>query len=192
MGFRISYITADIPANELAQAFGLSVSGTVDDMPEAGLWVTRLKDGHAILWSNDELFGATHEAQVMTLSETTPVLCCIVNETVMASTVKAYESGRKTWEIDWQGDEGPEPDHLTHAGAVPARFFTERDEAIKLQQAGSEEDCFFEVPLNVAAGICEFRHDAWLEREHVEGFYLLDMPTPPKRGLLSRLLGKGA
>ncbi len=96
MGFRISFITADLPADEFARGMGLEVLGTADEMPANSYWAARKKDGVSVLWCEDELIGYENEKHLKALSWDRLVLYCIVNETVNASTVWAYDGWIKT------------------------------------------------------------------------------------------------
>ena len=192
MGYRISFIAADMPPEEMIKALDLQVTGEVDEMPEGetDFWVAKIREGHSILWSENEMFGAENEPKLNELSRRAPVLCCTISETVMSSSILHFADGKREWEMHWRGDEGPVPDNFSLLGAVPSSFRKELAMAQEKQNSNNEVDYFFEVPVTVAEAICGFRYDADLGPEDTECFYLLEELTQPKRGLFSSLFGK--
>ena len=188
MGFRISFIAAEMPAEALASALGMAVTGQDTEMPEQGPWVARLKPtGFSILWSEDELFGHKNDAALLTLSKSGTVLNCIVNETVMSSTVFCYQNGALVWDVHWQGDQGPVPENLSTSGTPPESFKAELARQAEAQAGAADVDFFFEIAPNLALEICGFRHDRYLSAEDVDAFHLL---TPARKpSFFTRLLG---
>ena len=190
MGYRISYILANIPADDLATSLGMIIGETVPEMPDRGPWTARQNNGWSVLWSEDELFGLDNEALLRALSKRVLVLYGIINETVMASTLWAYQGGRKIWEVHWQGDEGSVPENLSFDGDLPEIFNDLRAQTDRRYQENPEED-YFMLPIDIAAHYSDFIYDSILRTEAVDAFRMLQPSgaIAKKSGFLSRLLG---
>ncbi|MEL7343357.1 MAG: hypothetical protein AAFN59_00670 [Pseudomonadota bacterium] len=196
MGFRISYICADLPVLDLVKGMGLVLSGKANEMPSGDdFWAARLKSDTSLLWCEDELYGFDRQRLLLALSMRTRVVNCIINETVMASTAQCFEGGELVWQLHWQGDEELTREQLTIEGTPPAileQILKENaEDQAEFEEEEDFEDCF-EVPVTLAERLTGFRYDASLERDAVDEFLILlpSSGTPRKAELFSRLFGR--
>lgn len=193
MGFRISFIAAKMPVDDLIKGMELETTSiSNEDEPPYGepFWATQLVSGYALLWSEDTLFGYNRQAKLADLSERAVVYSSIINETVMVSSLWAVHRRNTIWDMSWNGEQGPVPDNLTVKGKYPDAF----DEALKVALAEHasepEFDPFFEVPCRVGERIFGFRHDAYLKPDDFDHFRILrPLAAEPRKGLLARLFG---
>ena len=193
MGFRIGYLLAQTEVETATAAFGLTTGAALDAPPFGDdLWATHLvKTGWTVIWAEDELFFYEQPKCVAALSKHAPVISCVVNETVMASTAMGWRDGRLTWSVHHQGD-AEDTSNLDAKGALPpllddlkARAVANADDEI------DEYYSFFEVPLDLAAMETGFRHDRVLSSAEAPTYSTLTASAAAKPGFFARLLGKG-
>ncbi|MGB0928619.1 MAG: hypothetical protein ACPGVA_15510 [Pikeienuella sp.] len=192
MGFRIAYLLAQTDVETAIAAFGLTETATGREAPfgEAELWAMHLnKTGWTVIWAEDELFFFDQKKRVSALSKTTPVISCIVNETVMASTAMGWRGGAEIWSVHHQGD-GDDIRHLNISGMPPPLLDDLRTRADKAQAEDETGDHFFDVPLKLAAMETGFRYDAVLSPEDASTYHVLAAPPRPAPGFFTRLFGR--
>lgn len=195
MGFRISYLLAQVDREVVTDAFGLTeIERTTErptELPADGtsFWAAHLqKTGWTVIWAEDELFFFERQKDIAKLSKSAPVIMCIVNETVMASTAMGWLNGSLIWDMHHQGD-GDDINHLDVSGTPPPLFDMLKERAAKAQAEDEDSDHSFGIPLSLAAMESGFRHDAIPRRDEVEEYVLLEHAA--KRGFFTRLLGRG-
>ena len=191
MGFRISYLLAQVDRDVATGAFGLAdIARTAEQPVDAEpFWAAHLcKTGWTVIWAEDELFFFERQKDIAKLSKTAPVIMCIVNETAMASTAMGWLNGALVWDIHHQGD-GGDVSHLGVSGTPPPLFDMLKKRADQGQAEDDTIDYFFDIPLSLAAMESGFRHDAQLRSDEVDEYVLLDRAA--KHGFFARLLGRG-
>lgn len=188
MGVRICYLASRASPEELVEATNLALGESTAEQPYGEWWIARLKrGGWTILWSENERFGQRSTEQVAELSKRYETYICEVNETVMWSSAEFWKEGQQIWKVTHAG-EGEDVFDLSVSGALPEGFSDLKQMHTSNQENEDEGvDHIFEIPLDLAASDCGFRHDGYLEQSEVESF--VTILAPKKKGLLSRILG---
>jgi hypothetical protein len=147
-----------------------------------------LKNGWTILWAQDETFGAGARDWIEQLSNEADIVHCEVNETVMWCSAEYWSGGRSRWKATHRGD-GDDRFDLTVEGDLPPGFAEIRDRHFQAQRDDGEDvDHVFEIPLELARSIIDYRHEDYLEADDVDAFLVLEPPL--KKGILARLFGR--
>lgn len=191
LGYRISYLLAQVDRDVATDAFGLVEIGRMTKQPadEAQFWAAYLrKTGWTVIWAEDELFFFERQKEIAKLAKSAPVVMCVVNETVKASTAMGWLGGMLVWDIHHQGD-GDDVSHLDVSGTPPPLFDMLRERAAQGQAEDDSIDHFFDIPLKLAAMESGFRHDATIPNGEVDEYALLEQSA--ERGFFSRLFGRG-
>lgn len=163
MGASFSWVAFQgVSKDEVLEGLGLGDTGEeVEegdevDTPFAG---TEIPDGWYLVQSNDSLYPL--DLDLESLSRDCRVLAVRSYETVMDSGASFYENGTILWELSHSSDGGQ--DDLTVSGSPPPAFDAIRDEAQadydECVKEGTVFDCFFDVPLDTAAALCDYRYD---------------------------------
>jgi len=174
MGFRISYIVADMPLAELATSIGLTIGLQVSEMPvENALWGTELHSGCAVIWAEDELFPLKREAAIAKASAENEILSVVINETVMASTVMFFKNGQDMGFWHWQGDQPKSAHNPSSHGELPFRLGELIHHAQTSQADDPSVDGMFDVPVELINSECGFRYDMYLKPSETKGFWHL-------------------
>ncbi len=188
MGFRICYLAARLEPEIFARSLGLQVTEQTDELPVDYWWAARLKNGWTILWAEDETFGASNRERIEQLSNEADIVHCEVNETVMWCSAEYWSDGQSKWKVTHRGD-GADRFDLTADGDLPAEFAEIRQQHFQAQKDDGEDvDHVFEIPLDLARSIIDFRHEEFLESDDVDTFFVLNPPA--KKGILARLFGR--
>ncbi|MCG7574813.1 hypothetical protein MHM39_14670 [Phaeobacter sp. CNT1-3] len=188
MGFRICYLASKAAPDELIEKLGLTKGNSVEEMPAGVWWAAKLENsGWTILWSEDENFGGSVQAEIAELSQTHQTYICEVNETVMWSSSELWEKGQQVWKVTHAGD-GEDRFNLSEIGELPENY-TALKQLHFLNQKQEEEnvDHIFEIPLDLPALRIGFRHEDYLETKDVTSFEVV--APKKKRNLLSRIFG---
>jgi hypothetical protein len=162
MGFAISWIAfRGKGKDDVPPLLGLVDSGEHDEANESPVSAAALPTGWYVVFFNDYSF-VTPE-RLVRLSAGCTVVACQVEEHVMASASYFYQDGRHIWTVDHQSDRGRYD--LSVDGDPPALFSEVRDRLFREQDEGggerSDVDFVFDVPLELAAELCGYKHDFW-------------------------------
>ena len=160
MSFKVSWIGFDRKGKaEVLQSAGLHDTGEPDEANEAPFSGAEMPGGWFILFAND--FDFVSRKRLAQLSADCRVVGCQVHEGVMVSAAYGYERGNRVWELVHDGQRSM--DNLSVFGAPPPSFdeirrrLTQQHEA----EAGGDVDYIFDIPVDVAAAVCNYRHDRW-------------------------------
>lgn len=158
MGFKISWIGFDGTGKAAALVkLGLVDTGEPDEANEAPFSGAEIPGNWFILFAND--FGFVSHERLAELSGGCRVVACQVHEGIMVSASYAYENGRRLWELVHDAQESI--DHLSVLGSPPPSFESIRQRELQNQRTASGVDYIFDVPLEVAVDLCNYRHDKW-------------------------------
>jgi hypothetical protein len=132
-----------------------------------------------------------------TLSARRQVLAGEVYETVMVSTLQAWEAGVRLWSVVHGAEAGAETFEI--AGSPPEAFTEIRARQTALQAEGEGGDHLFDAPLDLGAQICGYRPGEWyagpwtlLEpARRGSGPVLSALPTAIRAELLPALAERG-
>jgi hypothetical protein len=198
MGFNMSWVFVDgIDQETLYKALDLKATGTTPDEHDLGtsyvpLAGAALKSGWCAVFAQyslvmDALMG-TSPPRLERLPPQSRCVACVVLEHAMVSYAGLWEGGRPLWEIRHDGG-----DHLEASGKLPPEFPAIRDLALAKQRDRGpgpwSVDHLFDVPMDAAATITDYRHDRVLEPfflrnlrtlEPVNGNVLTRLSQPPK------------
>jgi hypothetical protein len=187
MGFSISWVAFEgLDKPEALARLGLEDTDRPDDANRAPFSCAQLPTGWTILISND--FDFASDERLKALSEGVQVLGGRVEEHIMHCATSAWRDGRPSWRIVHDSSVGLR--HLDADGALPDTFETARASALaELAEDGgddSEVDYVFDVPVEVAAAVCGWRHDQWKFDWGEPRFTAVRDPARP-RSILARL-----
>jgi hypothetical protein len=159
MGFKVSWIGFDgIGKTEVLQSAGLQDTGEPDEATEAPFSGAEIPGGWFILFAND--FDFVSRKRLARLSFDCRIVACQVHEGVMVSAAYGYERGNRVWEIAHDGQRGT--NDLSVVGSPPPSFESIRRRLTQEQEAeAGDVDYIFDIPVEVAAAICNYRHDRW-------------------------------
>jgi hypothetical protein len=172
MGFNMSWIFSDgIDQGALYEALDLAPTcGTpswrdlgTSRVPWAGV---RLKSGWCAVFAKYALVmdvaTATNPPRVTRLPAGSRSVICVVLEHAMMSYASLWQGGCVVWWLHHDPSQGLT--HLDGSGDLPPEFAGFRNRAMERQRALEERgergaDHLFDVPLDTAATITEYRHD---------------------------------
>lgn len=190
MGFAGSWIAVKCERAAALAKLEVEEGAELDgDFVPRQLAVGELADGWLLFLTPD--LEEAFSPGLVSLSELGPAVGCAVEEHVMFHETRGFEAGREIWRVTHDSEKGIFD--LQTAGAVPASFEALRRKYVEAQESEGGEDAdvdlICEVPLEIAAQICGYKHDGagW-----PESFTALNRPgsEPPKRrGVLQRLFG---
>lgn len=183
MSFKISYAVAPCLPRDIVAPLGFQLGVETDALPYEEWFVGTLKENNQTLfWSEAEEFVSDVSAELAALSKTGDVIVCRVDEDAQTSQATCYHGGRKIWDIVKEAG----ADSLTATGDLPPSYVSVLEDLA---------DKPFEVPLEVAKGVCGFRYDLDLvNRNFIRFFRITEAteapPVAPKRGFFAKLLGR--
>lgn len=158
MGISLAWVAVETPDVEAAlQRLSLSRTGERCVFPCKGV------SGHALPggWFLVAAMGCDHrigrDQSLSALSQGCRAVSCAVEEHVNFASTELWQDGQRVWQVQHEGDRDVE--HISHAGAVPARFY----ELLATVEPGDSENLdghfHMDIPLLLAQDITGFRHD---------------------------------
>ena len=189
MGYSISWYAFSASAAEAVFAsLGLSKTGTEQDSPESMICAAGMKTGWKVLWYDRYDCPFLKEDDLSRLSESCDIVCCRVEEHVMASSSEFWRKGEILWAISHEGENGPVG--FDFAGQLPDSLAEIRKEMEALQEAAGGLDAgvdyIFEIPLRVAQRLVGFKHDTDPGDQQLGRFEVYER-VASRGGLLSRI-----
>jgi len=190
MGFSVSWIGVQGASKEdVLTRLNLIDTGRPDPESRARLACATLPSGWTVIYSNR--FDYASPQRIAAASAGAFALGCAVEEHVMFSEAWAYRDGEAVWRVSHDCEKGLYDltvvgELSAQAEAVRARLIGEQDEA------GGEKadvDHVFEIPIEIAATVCGFRHDA-LPVDGEPVFTELEQTLPPRapgKGILQMI-----
>jgi hypothetical protein len=163
VGFKVSWIGFDsIGKTSVLEMTGLQDTGEPDVANEAPFSGAEIPGGWFILFSND--FQFVSPERLAQLSVDCHIVACQVHEGIMVSAAFGYERGRCVWELVHNSQQSTRG--LSVSGSPPPSFQSIRQRLMEKQEAtvsdeGFKVDYIFDIPVEVAAAICKYRHDRW-------------------------------
>jgi len=179
VGFRVAlYAIFDSNPTEIHQLLGLKPSGVTEEFPDSPIAGAKTRSGTYILYVNDQ--STYGEDAIRPIADTTRMLLCNVNETVMVSRVAAIRSGREEWAVVHDSSKGLQ--HLEEHGELPDGYRAIREEKRSLQDKDDESvDHVFDVPVELFVQLGGVRYDADLESDEEQPWHSLVPIEEPKR-----------
>jgi hypothetical protein len=183
MGFAISWVAIKGKSkDDVLATVELTDTAEQDEANESPISGAELGSGWYVLFLNTYGHKLVEPKSLERLSTGCEVLACMVEEHVMASSAEMYKDGQTVWHVAHQGD-GEDIYDLTVAGALPASFQKIRQRLTDAQEHEGrkppEVDYIFDIPLELAAEICGYKHDQLND----------DLPAP---GFTKLVAAKGA
>lgn len=162
MGYSVSWIGFHgLPKSEVLGRTSLRETGVPDEANETPFSLAELPFGWIILFSNDLNFGAAEHLRA--LSANTTLVSCQVEEHIMFSAAYCWVSGEQVWCVRHDGEKGVYD--LTVSGRPPNALDKIKEQLESEQDshggASAAVDFGFDVPVQLAATITQYRHDRW-------------------------------
>ena len=159
MGWKISWVGfSGLTKAEVLDLVGATDTGEIDEANEADFSGAEIPDWY-ILFSND--FDFVSESTLSKLSSRGTVVGCQLHEGVMVSAAYGYDRGNAQWSVMHNAQDGISD--LSTSGAPPTELEPIRERLSQQQyDAGGEVadvDYIFDIPVELAAAICGYRHD---------------------------------
>ncbi len=196
MGFNMSWVVADnISQRDLIAVLDSAPYSEIIEFDDLGtsrvpLASATLSSGWSAVFFNyalamDATLGA-NPPRLARLPLKSRAITCVVLEHAMISHASLWQDGSFVWQLRHLPNKGIE--HLEIVGTLPSSFTKIRDTALQKQRTSRgarafDVDYVFDVPLDVAATISNFRHDQRGE----DYFHDLRMLKPTKGNILTRL-----
>jgi hypothetical protein len=157
VGFRISWVGFDSTGKAKAlQAADLQDTGEPEEANESPFSGAEFPGGWFVLFSND--FGFVSPERLAQLSADCRIVACQVHEGIMFSAAYGYQGGRRVWELAHNAQQSIYD--LSVSGSPPPSFESIRRRVTREQET-TPGDFIFDIPVEVAAAVCGFRHSQW-------------------------------
>ena len=161
MGFSLSWVAIDTAAEKtLFEHFGLEELEESADMPDFKLSGARLQGWYLMV--ADRTVSLVDEQLLKSLSERGRVVAVMVEEHVMFSSAEEWLNGERIWGAIHNSEAGLF--HIGVEGELPGSYATiHQDQFAQQEKDGGKDagvDHIFDIPLELAAGITGYRHDA--------------------------------
>lgn len=153
MGFRISLLAARVPKADLLRQLDLIDSDVIDDANEAAFSAADLSNGWSIVWADDAEWADT--SRLSAITDMVPVVACMVDETIMASSI-----GVAGPDGHWSMTYGFEEEGVLD-GEAPATFTPLIEATKRLQAEEDGVDHLFDVPVRIAETLMGYRYDTF-------------------------------
>lgn len=203
MGSKLCYLAINATPESILGVFDLSINSSSTEMPVGDCWIAELKTGWSILWSEDLEFGQNSIKAIDELSYKADIYVTEVHEGVMWSACSLWRTGRKVWQVQYAGEDGPDINRLLTKGELPERFESIKTKALEEQNAeGNGMDYLFDIAISLAKEATGFEcSDELLSERDVEAFYVLssinsssgtqtEKPLSAIRSIFAILFGK--
>jgi hypothetical protein len=190
VGSSISWVAIKgVERREAIERLGLIETAHVADRDRVKTSAADLPSGWLLIYSRNLDFVTPQRLQA--LSAGGVALGCLVEEHVMFSGLRWFEDGRERWSVIHEGEQGAHD--LAVAGDLPAQFPAIRDRLFRKQNDDEEDDVdfIFELPVELGAALCGFRHDTIDEEQGRLVFTELKAPASGVLGALKLLFGRG-
>jgi hypothetical protein len=181
MGWSLSWIAAKgaSPQAVLA-AMGLIPAGKRAVSSKSQFSAVELPNGfYLVRFNRKEL----PQRKLKEFSKAFNLLYCFAEEHVMYSTVASWHNGEEIWSVVHDGQEGVT--HLVEKGTPPTGFVAIKDRLFAEQKSRGHEDvdCIFDIPVELAAELTEYRHDQDVAGMDPNAFEVME---PIKKSVLAR------
>jgi hypothetical protein len=164
MGYSISWIAFHGKGKrEVLALTHLIDTGEFDEANESPISAAEIPNGWYVLFLNDFSHPYVSVEVMQRFSADCVLLGCRVEEHVMTSAAFLFENGSRIWSVSHESEKGRY--NVETEGTPPAFFAPLRAKLSQSQDdAGGEKadvDYMFDVPLEMAARLCGYRHDLW-------------------------------
>jgi hypothetical protein len=174
MGFSLAWVAVrGLRREKVLEALGLRATGEHEELPESELVGAALPSGWYLVVADH--FGILEDGELArALSKKGETVACWVEEHVMFSMACGFEKGKERWRVSHDSSRGLE--HLETSGSLPASFAPIRDEHLQKQRAHETGgvDYLFDVPVELARSLTDYRHDHDIEGAGPEPFEILE------------------
>jgi len=176
MGWSLSWLAVQgKQPGEVQAALGLKATGTTCIVAEAPFSGAQLPNGwYVVVADHDFRFLEEPATTTAIASMGGNAVACGVEEHTMVSGAKAWRDGNLLWSVSHDGSGGGRDLHCE--GRLPEGFEKTRADALaQYEDEPMGVDFVFDVPLDLAEALTEFRHDS----SELE-FAVLELINPPK------------
>jgi hypothetical protein len=162
MGYSISWIAfRHKTKDQVLEAARLVDTGESDEDNEAPMAGATLPGDWYLVRLDDCFHPFVTPSALAKFSDGCQVLGCQIEEGTMASDAFFYDHGHRVWNVTHQSERGIYD--LAIEGAPPEFFGALRERLIEQQDKEGGEaadvDFIFDIPIQLAAEICLYRHD---------------------------------
>lgn len=160
MGYAISWIAIkDIKLDQVTSVLDMEETDRTETFPESAISGADLPNGWCHIQFDAFENPFLKENVLATISSTTQVVYCQVEEHVMYSKSCCWKNGQFIWSSEH--DSQKDLFHLISSGELPKSYSKIKTEYIEHQVVeGDEVDFIFEIPIALAEEITGYRHDA--------------------------------
>jgi hypothetical protein len=167
MGYALSWVAIKgRSTEELRKILGFKATGKHDNYGEHALVGRQLPNGWYILIANACDDRITKSKLLTELSKGCQVVACSIEEHVMFSSCACWNKGKKVWSVRHNGDRGTFD--IVSSGKLPENYSSLKHELIEKQKTeggeNAEVDYVFELPLQMAKQLVEFKHDEEMDQ----------------------------
>jgi len=168
VGFKCSWVAfQNTPKYQILDVIGGIDTGEEMEIPfETELCIAELPDNWILICAEDFMYAAPDvsfpdEGNMARLSAKGRVLGCMFHEGIMFSAASMYEFGKELWCVMYNSEEESQPIMVTKnmPDNFPAVYERLRAEQEKADRQGDDVAYLFDVPIEVASGLCGYRHD---------------------------------
>jgi hypothetical protein len=158
LGFHLSWIaTSGIEKEDVLKHFELIATGEFDAVPDSEWSFLDNRNGwNVFIWNETEPLDEA-AARLTNSRPEAKAVTAMVAEGAMVCLSSGWADGQKIWSITHDSSRGLS--HLECEGNPPDSFVKLKTDCEKSQSETTEVDYFFDVPLDVAYSVCNFKHD---------------------------------
>jgi hypothetical protein len=148
-----------IDRTEILRRTNLVDTGDSDEYNDADWSLGSLPSGWHVLWGND--LDAISPERLQHLSAGCRALACSIDADAMASSASLHEDGALAWHVS----HNPSLDsvHLEMSGNPPDELAEIRERLVAAQESSgaghADVDYIFDIPIELAKGLCGFDDD---------------------------------
>ena len=157
------------------ETLGLRGTGTREEIAESPIVGAELPNGWYLVVADRSGHPLMRDQTLQRLSAGCEVVTGDVEEHVMVSIATGWKEGQRVWSLTHDAQRDME--HLQTEGELPAAFAGIRDRLRSEQQAAggrkAEVDYIFDLPVELAATLTGYRHDADIPGAGAEPFEVL-------------------
>jgi len=175
MGYSLSWLAVKgKPAQAIRDELGFRPTGESEEFAESELSAVKMPNGWYIIVSDHTERVVSEEAMRKLSLSGCELVTCFVEEHVMVSSATGWKDGRTIWSVIHDCRIGKS--HLDVEGNLPPGFLSIRD--VWLARTTSGVDYIFEIPIETAASVTDYRHDRDVPALSGDVFEVLERLAP--------------
>ena len=174
MGFRVLLIAIkDKEPSQIQAEYCVAPTNKFEEIPEADVTAAKLPNGRYLLYINDKIM--PDDSLFSKLSQSSSLVACYANETVMESFSCSWVNGSQVWAVFHNAQEGIK--HLDFSGKLPGSFSTTKDKLFAEQKDQTDVDYIFDIPVELFVDCGGLRYDSDVEGEDDKPWHVMQRIT---------------